>query len=99
MYSAEDIEVHNDKIILHDVEVSPPYDIGSGCETDLVVDKNTIFDETANMQFFGNYEDGMSPYRWVLINYDLMNTDPDKYMAQDFRRWSVYSKYALTVTS
>ena len=83
MYSAEDIEIHNDKIILHDVEVSLPYDIGTRCETDLVVDKNTIFDETANMQFFGNYEDGMSPYRWVSINYDLMNTDPDKYMAQD----------------
>ena len=83
MYSAENIEVHNDKIILHDVEVYLPYSIGTRCVTDLVVDKNTIFDEAADMQFFGNYEDGMSPYRWIARNCDLMNSDPDTYMAQD----------------
>ena len=32
------------------------------------------------MEYFGNYEDGESPYEWIVKNYNLMNEDPDKYM-------------------
>ncbi len=45
----------------------------------LYVGEDAVFDKSAEMQFFGNYEDGETPYRWIVKNYNLMSEDPDRY--------------------
>lgn len=76
------IDIYEDHVILRDVDVSLPYPVGLRCNTDLVVDKNTVFSDSADMQFFGNYTDGMSPYEWIVKNREFMKDNPDKYISQ-----------------
>ncbi len=82
MYSEDNIEILKDCIILHDVDVSLPYAVGDGPKkADLIVDMDTVFDKSADMQFFGNYEKGMSPYEWIVKNDNLLHDDTDAYMS------------------
>ena len=42
-------------------------------------DEDAVFDRSAEMQFFGNYEKGQTPYKWIVKNYNLMTEDPETY--------------------
>ncbi len=81
LYGGEQIEVSEDKVILHNLSVTIPYMVDDEpAKMNLTVDKDTVFDSSAEMQFFGNYEKGESPYEWIVKNYRSMSEDPDKYM-------------------
>ncbi len=80
-------EILDDAIILKEVNVTPSrtwyplyddYDVGYTKR--LIIDKNTVFDDTCDLEFFGNYEKGDSAYDWYLRNLDLMENDPDAYL-------------------
>ncbi|MCR5734751.1 MAG: SPOR domain-containing protein [Lachnospiraceae bacterium] len=80
MDGAEDIEVLRDRFVVHDVLVSIPYMVDEGsCVTDIVIDKSTEFDKSAETEYFGNYKKGDTPYDWFERSYELMNDDPDEY--------------------
>ncbi len=80
LYGGEQIEVLKDCVILHDVSVTIPYMVtGEPSQMDLIIDDDTVFDSSAEMQFFGNYEKGETPYDWITKNHKLMIEDPDKY--------------------
>ncbi len=49
---------------------------------DLIIDRDTVFDDSCDLQYFGNYREGDTPFEWFRRNAELMNTDPDRYMAQ-----------------
>ena len=81
MHGGYETEVLKDRIILHDVSVTIPYLVGEGSDRrDLYIDGETVFDEKAELEFFGNYEKGETPYKWISRNYRLMSEEPDKYM-------------------
>ncbi len=79
-------EVYPDKIILKNVI----YDLsrswypeleksGEDHRADFIIDADTVFDETCETEFFGNYEQGDTPLSWYKKNQELMETDPDRY--------------------
>ncbi len=81
LYGGEQIEVLKDCVILHGVSVTIPYMASAdSVKMDLVIGEDTVFDKSAEMQFFGNYEDGETPYKWLVKNYNLMSEDTEKYM-------------------
>ena len=43
----------------------------------LIIDGNTSFDDSCDMSFFGNYEDGQTPLKWITDNLRLLDDDPD----------------------
>ena len=43
-------------------------DTSTGGAVSLIVDKDTVFDESANMDFFGNYEEGDTVLQWFNKN-------------------------------
>ena len=80
-YSSEGIEVLKDGAMLRGVTVSIPYGAGGDPVTaDLFVSKDARFDSSADLDSFGNYEKGETPYEWIKRNYELMNEDPDMYL-------------------
>lgn len=82
LYGDEEIEILKDCVILHDVAVTIPYmTAGDAVKMDLYVDENAVFDESAEMDFFGNYEKGQTPYKWIVKNYNLLTEDPETYSA------------------
>ena len=65
MYSAGDAVITPSKVTLNDV----PTEALSGTEEDegpmtLIVDSDTVFDKTCDMQFFPGYKEGESPLEW-----------------------------------
>ncbi len=77
-------EVYSDKIILRDVSIVISQSWYPSIEEespvmDLVIDKDTLFDDTCEMEFFGNYEEGDTPFEWYAKNAELMEKDPDQY--------------------
>ena len=79
-YGSNEIEVLYDRVILRGVSVSIPYVTDADAvTTDLFVYKDAVFDSSAQMQYFGNYEKGDTPYEWIARNRELMTSDPDKY--------------------
>ena len=76
----EDIEILKDCVILHNVSVSIPYMTGDYKKCDLYVYESADFDSSAELEFFGNYEAGDTPYKWIVKNYNLKSSDPDKYI-------------------
>ncbi len=79
LYGGEQIEILKDCVILHEVSVTIPYMVNDPVRMNLYVGEDAVFDKSAEMQFFGNYEDGETPYRWIVKNYNLMSEDPDRY--------------------
>ncbi len=49
---------------------------------DLVIDEDTVFDESCDMEFFGNYKTGDTPLEWYLRNLDLMDNLPEEYASE-----------------
>ena len=85
-YGDTDPVVNGDSVILKNVTygISYGYDPLYGEESyvsDLVIDKDTVFDKNCETQFFGNYENGDTPLDWFLKNLDYMENDPDTYMS------------------
>lgn len=80
LYSHENIQFLQDKIILKDVQVS---DITGefGRTMTLTVDSDTKFDSSCELSFFGNYEAGDTVLEWFTKNGELLKNDPDKYMS------------------
>ncbi|MCR4892034.1 MAG: hypothetical protein K5989_07650 [Lachnospiraceae bacterium] len=70
-----------DRVLLRDVLVDDLND-GETTTMTLFIDGNTLFDESCNMESFGNYQKGHSPLQWVLYNMDLAQKDPDRYMKE-----------------
>ncbi len=79
LYGGEEIEILKDCVILHNVSVTIPYMVSDPVKMNLYVAEDAVFDKSAEMQFFGNYEKGQSPYKWIVKNYNLMSEDPEKY--------------------
>lgn len=85
-YGESDPVVNNDSVVLKNVSytISYGYDPLYGEESyvsDLVIDKNTVWDKNCETLYFGNYEDGDTPLDWYLKNLDYMENDPDAYMS------------------
>ncbi|MCR4656095.1 MAG: SPOR domain-containing protein [Lachnospiraceae bacterium] len=80
-YSEEDIDFSRSEVVLNDVPVESlaGEDLG---EMTLIVDRDTEFDETCDMDSFGNYKKNQSVLKWFNQNNKLMNSDPDKYMSE-----------------
>ncbi len=78
MYSHDAMEFHQDKVILKDVQTSSNAGDESGTKT-LLIDKDTIFDPSCQLEFFANYEDGDTVLEWFLKNDELARNDPDSY--------------------
>ncbi len=75
------IEVLKDGVMLRGVSLTTPYASGADALTaDLFVSKDAVFDPSADTGSFGNYEDGDTPYEWIVRNYDMMNEDGERYM-------------------
>ncbi len=80
-YSEEDIDFSRSKVVLNDVQVESlsGEDLG---EMTLIVDRDTEFDESCDMENFGNYKKGNSVLKWFNNNDKLMKSDPDEYMSE-----------------
>jgi hypothetical protein len=78
VYSHDEMEFHQDKVILNDVHTSSNAGDESGTKT-LIIDKDTIFDPSCQMEPFANYEDGDTVLGWFLKNDELARNDPDSY--------------------
>ncbi len=81
-------EINKDSVVLKDVSYGITGDWSEFMEgddaeytADLVIDKDTVFDENCETEFFGNYEDGDTPLDWFIKNYEYMESDPDMYMS------------------
>lgn len=88
-YGDLQFDVSADKVVIKDVQVSETNvwypgceDIGTGYTVDLVIDRNTVFDDTCDTDFFANYEKGDKPIDWFIRNYELSQNDPDTYIAE-----------------
>ena len=46
----------------------------------MIVDGDTVFDESCDMQFFSYYEDGMAPIQWFKHINEIKDTE--EYQAQ-----------------
>lgn len=88
-YGDTETAVYPDKVLIRDVScaLSRSWFSWFGDEeaemfrTDLYIDEDTVFDETCDMQFFANHEEGDTPLEWYRRNFELMQSDPDTYMA------------------
>ena len=81
IYSLDDVRVDDDMIILNALSITDPA-MGSDSEytKDLFIDRDTVFDKSADTSMFGNYEKGDTVYDWFKRNYEYAQNDPDKYM-------------------
>ncbi|MCR5302572.1 MAG: SPOR domain-containing protein [Lachnospiraceae bacterium] len=81
MYDGATIDELKDGVMLRGVSVTIPYiTYAESVTADLLVTDQTVFDKSAETEFFGNYENGDTPYEWIIRNKKLMNEDIDQYM-------------------
>ncbi|MCR5331185.1 MAG: hypothetical protein K6E62_08350 [Lachnospiraceae bacterium] len=80
MHGGERIDVLKDGVMLSGVSLTIPYHTDEEPVTAyLLVTEDTVFDRSADLESFGNYEKGDTPYEWIVRNFKLMNDDPDQY--------------------
>jgi hypothetical protein len=80
MNGSEKIDVLKDGVMISGVSLSIPYLTDAKSLTaNLLVTEDAVFDSSADLGSFGNYEKGDTPYEWIVRNYKLMNDDPDRY--------------------
>ncbi len=79
VFDESKIEISPSKAILNDVMVDDLSGDDTGDIT-LIVDKDTVFDESCEMQFFSYYQDGDSPLEWFNHINDIK--DSEEYRAQ-----------------
>ncbi len=81
MIAPDNIEVLKDGVVLRGVSLTIPYYAdGDAITADLFVSKDAVFDAAALTDTFGNYENGETPYEWLVKNFNLMNEDVDRYL-------------------
>ncbi len=87
-YGDVQFDVSPDRVLIKDVEVSETNvwypgceDVGTGYTMTLVLDRDTVFDDTCDTSFFANYEKGDKPLDWFIRSYDLSQNDPETYIA------------------
>ena len=81
MHGGEKIDVLKDGVMLGGVSLTIPYlTDGESVTAYLLVTEDAVFDSSADLESFGNYEKGDTPYEWIVRNYKLMNDDPDQYL-------------------
>ena len=68
------IEISPSKVVLKDVTVDDLSGDNTGDAT-LIVDKDTVFDKSCDMQFFSYYQDGTSPLEWFNHVNDIRDTE------------------------
>ncbi|MBR4543074.1 MAG: SPOR domain-containing protein [Lachnospiraceae bacterium] len=88
-YGDVKFDVSPDKVVIKDVQVSETNvwypgceDIGIGYTMTLVIDRDTVFDDTCDTGYFANYENGDRPIDWFIRNYELSQNDPETYIAE-----------------
>lgn len=79
LYSLSGVKVSEEEVVLKNVQVDDPSSV-IYATTDLVIDKETVFDPSCDLSFFANYETGDDPLTWFLRNEEYSRTDPDRYM-------------------
>lgn len=83
MNGSDRIDVLKDGLLLSGVSLTIPYPtVEESVTAYLLVTEDTVFDEAAVFESFGNYTMGDSPYEWMIKNYSLMNDNPDQYQAK-----------------
>ncbi len=81
MHGGEKIDVLEDGVMFSGVSLSIPYYThGESVTAYLLVTEDAVFDDSANLEYFGNSEKGDTPYEWIVRNYKLMHDDPDQYL-------------------
>lgn len=77
------MDVTDDRVLLENYAIYSPYSWRPEDETadpprmTLIIDKDTIFDDKCETQFFSHYEDGDKPLEWFIRNYELSKNDTD----------------------
>ena len=79
VYNENSIEISPDEVIINNVQIEE-LSGGAVSEAALIVDKDTKFDMTCDMQFFPYYEKGSSPLDWFNHIESIKGTD--EYKAQ-----------------
>ncbi|WP_026523469.1 SPOR domain-containing protein [Butyrivibrio sp. MB2005] len=78
VYSHDVMDFSKDKVVISGVSTSSLMGDDEK-EMTLIVDKDTTFDSSCNMSFFGNYEKGQSVLEWFNKNDELAKEDADSY--------------------
>ncbi|WP_026511999.1 SPOR domain-containing protein [Butyrivibrio sp. LC3010] len=78
VYSHDVMDFSKDQVVLSGVSTTSLMGDDEKKMT-LIIDKDTTFDSSCDMSFFGNYEKGQSVLEWFLKNDELTKSDPDSY--------------------
>ncbi len=73
----EDVEVTEDKVILHEVSTESVSDEDDEGPMDLVIDADTVFDGSCDTSAFDGYQKGDTPLEWIHHARELEKKDPD----------------------
>ena len=79
VFDESGIDISSSKAVLKDVTIDDFSGDDTG-EATLIVDKDTVFDKTCDMQFFPYYQEGDSPLEWFNHISDIR--DSAEYQAQ-----------------
>lgn len=80
-YSEDDAEITKTKVTLHEVSCVNVNDEDDEGPMDLIVDEDTVFDRSCDMEAFPWCEKGDSPLEWYNRVKELKDKDPEHYMA------------------
>ena len=79
VFDESKIEISPEKAVIKNALVDDLSGDGNG-EYPLIVDSDTVFDKSCDMQFFAYYQEGMTPLEWFNHINDIKDTD--QYQAQ-----------------
>ena len=78
LYSeGENVEETADKVVLRDVSCESVSDEDDEGPMDLVIDADTVFDESCDTSFFDGYQKGDTPLEWIHHARELEDKEPD----------------------
>ena len=79
LYSeGENVEATADKVTLFEVTCESVSDEDDEGPMDLVIDADTVFDESCDTSFFSGYHDGDTPLEWIHHARELEEKEPDR---------------------
>ena len=79
LYSeGNNVEVTKDKVILYEVSCENVNDEDDEGPMDLIIDTDTVFDESCDTSFFDGYQKGDTPLEWIHHARELENKEPDR---------------------
>lgn len=77
VYDLSGVRAFEDRVLLKGVRLTDQSGTGEDMETDLIIDEDTAFDPSCDMQFFAGYEQGDSVLDWFLRNYRPIENSSD----------------------